>query len=108
VCRRGDLRANLTDTNSDGCPRRHTRFRIRSAGHTLRKTHSLDASTGYVDSELVNQPNGAKIGEVGVRGESSSDELAWLTNVWSSLPENVRAEVLDVVRRAVGVNLPGA
>jgi hypothetical protein len=57
---------------------------------------------------LVNPPNGAKNGEVGVRGESSSDELAWLTNVWSSLPENVRAEVLDVVRRAVGVNLPGA
>jgi hypothetical protein len=43
VCRRGDLREILTATSSDGCPRRHTSRLIRSAAHTLRKTHNLEA-----------------------------------------------------------------
>ena len=43
---------------------------------------------------------GAKTGAVGTPGVEAERQVAWLNEVWSTLPEDVRAEVLDVVGRA--------
>ena len=53
-------------------------------------------ATGYGDSSVKAGANGAKTGAIVI----ADSQLAWLNEVWSTLPEDVRAEVLDVVARA--------
>ena len=57
-------------------------------------------STGYVDSVEGESANGAKTGAVGARGLDADRQLAWLNEVWSSLPEGTRGMVLEIAREA--------
>jgi hypothetical protein len=63
-------------------------------------TEEVDTATGYVDSVEGESANGAKTGAVGARGLDADRQLAWLNDVWSSLPEGTRGMVLEIAREA--------
>ncbi|NQV26718.1 MAG: hypothetical protein HQ518_20390 [Rhodopirellula sp.] len=64
-------------------------------------TEELDTATGYVDSIEPDSGNGAKTGAVCAPGRDAGRQLAWLTEVWSSLSEDARETMLGIARKAM-------